>query len=123
MFFDCLLDGSHTKIVVFRAFYFIRILRPIELHFANIQSGMNHRSDDRVQFGDLLGISAGCTGAISGESFWHQKNHFHLDNDDTGRGAAQAIKISLEGYAIYDEPPDKGTDVNDHLICRSVAKK
>ena len=41
--------------------------------------------------------------------------HLHLDNDDTGRGAALAVKNALEGYVICDEPPETGKDMNDLL--------
>lgn len=40
----------------------------------------------------------------------------HLDNDEVGRGAAQGIINGLKGkYAIRDEPPRYGKDVNDAL--------
>jgi hypothetical protein len=45
--------------------------------------------------------------------------YLHLDNDDTGRGAALAIKNALEGYVIYDEPPETGKDVNEWLTFNS----
>ena len=45
--------------------------------------------------------------------------HLHLDNDDTGRGASLAIKNALEGFVIYDEPPETGKDVNEWLTFNS----
>lgn len=48
-----------------------------------------------------------------------KKIHLHLDNDLVGRGATDAIMNSLVGkYALYDEPPASGKDVNDDLIAR-----
>ena len=48
--------------------------------------------------------------------------HLHLDNDETGRGATLAIKNALEGYAIYDEPPEAGKDYNDYLRIKKEEK-
>ena len=45
--------------------------------------------------------------------------HLHLDNDDTGRRAALAVKYALEGYVICNEPPETGKDVNDWLTFNS----
>lgn len=43
----------------------------------------------------------------------------HLDNDKIGRGAVQGIVDGLKGrYAIYDEPPARGKDVNEMLMLR-----
>lgn len=40
----------------------------------------------------------------------------HLDNDTAGRLAAKTIKTLLSrSYAIFDEPPKSGEDVNDYL--------
>lgn len=51
------------------------------------------------------------------------KNHpqtakifLHLDNDETGRGAALALKKTLEPkYTVIDQPPPVGKDINDYL--------
>ena len=52
-----------------------------------------------------------------------KKIHLHLDNDAVGRGATAAIMNSLVGkYALYDEPPASGKDVNDDLIARKKAQ-
>ena len=51
-----------------------------------------------------------------------KKIHLHLDNDTVGRGATAAIMNSLVGkYALFDEPPASGKDVNDDLIARKKA--
>ena len=48
-----------------------------------------------------------------------KKIHLHLDNDEVGRGATTAIMNALVGkYALYDEPPASGKDVNDDLVAR-----
>ena len=40
----------------------------------------------------------------------------HLDNDTAGRLAAKAIQTILPpAYAVSDEPPERGKDVNDYL--------
>ena len=40
----------------------------------------------------------------------------HLDNDNTGRKAAEALKIILpDSYEVIDDPPPKGKDFNDFL--------
>ncbi len=40
----------------------------------------------------------------------------HLDNDDAGRLATQAIQNSLsDSYKIIDDPPKSGKDYNDYL--------
>lgn len=39
----------------------------------------------------------------------------HLDNDEVGRSAAAGILEGLEGYAVFDEPPGQGKDVNEQL--------
>lgn len=40
----------------------------------------------------------------------------HLDNDTAGRLAAGTIKALLPStYAIFDEPPPRGKDMNDNL--------
>ena len=50
-----------------------------------------------------------------------KKIHLHLDNDAVGWGATAAIMNSLVGkYALYDEPPASGKDVNDDLIARNM---
>ena len=44
---------------------------------------------------------------------------FHLDNDQTGRLATQAIQTVLpEKYQTKDEPPKQGKDCNDSLCIR-----
>ena len=41
----------------------------------------------------------------------------HLDNDTTGRAAAQSITEQLKDrYEIRNEPPPKGKDCNDYLM-------
>ena len=43
--------------------------------------------------------------------------HLHLDNDETGRGAAKGICESLsDKYTVIDEPVPNGKDVNDYLM-------
>ncbi len=40
----------------------------------------------------------------------------HLDNDNTGRKATEALKIILpDSYEVSDDPPPKGKDFNDFL--------
>lgn len=40
----------------------------------------------------------------------------HLDNDIPGQLAANAIKTLLfPSYAVSDEPPKRGKDMNDYL--------
>lgn len=40
----------------------------------------------------------------------------HLDNDNTGRKAAEALKVILpNNYEVIDDPPQKGKDFNDFL--------
>jgi hypothetical protein len=40
----------------------------------------------------------------------------HLDNDTAGRLATEAIKtILVSSYIIYDQPPERGKDMNDCL--------
>ena len=44
---------------------------------------------------------------------------FHLDNDQTGRLATQAIRTVLpKKYQTKDEPPKQGKDCNDSLCIR-----
>lgn len=49
----------------------------------------------------------------------------HLDNDNTGRRATEALKVILPNtYEVIDDPPPKGKDYNDFLclklgICKS----
>lgn len=41
----------------------------------------------------------------------------HLDNDQAGKLAAQALEQSLSGrYAVWNAPPPQGKDVNDYLM-------
>lgn len=41
----------------------------------------------------------------------------HLDNDDTGRGAAQGIIGGLgDRFHVWDRPPPGAKDVNDYLV-------
>lgn len=48
-----------------------------------------------------------------------QTVHLHLDNDETGRRATEAISSGLAGrYCVVDEPPVWGKDVNDQLCHR-----
>ena len=43
--------------------------------------------------------------------------HLHLDRDDPGRAASKAIRKNLDSrYAVLDEPPVCGKDVNDQLM-------
>ena len=49
--------------------------------------------------------------------------HLHLDNDETGRGAALAIKNALEGYIVHDEPPETGKDINDCLMSKERRRR
>ena len=43
----------------------------------------------------------------------------HLDNDEVGRAATQAILNSLgKWYRVVDSPPPSGKDVNDYLLER-----
>ncbi len=51
--------------------------------------------------------------------------HLHLDRDDPGRAASKAIRRNLDSrYAVLDEPPLCGKDVNDQLLARvSMGKK
>ena len=45
-----------------------------------------------------------------------QSLHLHLDNDEIGRGASAGILAGLgETYAVFDEPPRFGKDMNDAL--------
>lgn len=40
----------------------------------------------------------------------------HLDNDNTGRKAAEALKVILPNtYEVIDDPPKRGKDYNDFL--------
>lgn len=40
----------------------------------------------------------------------------HLDNDNTGRRATEALKVILpDSYEVIDDPPPKGKDFNDFL--------
>lgn len=40
----------------------------------------------------------------------------HLDNDNTGRKATEALKVILpDSYKVIDDPPPKGKDYNDFL--------
>ena len=40
----------------------------------------------------------------------------HLDNDNTGRKATEALKVILpNSYEVIDDPPPKGKDFNDFL--------
>lgn len=40
----------------------------------------------------------------------------HLDNDNTGRRATEALKVILpDSYEVVDDPPPKGKDFNDFL--------
>ena len=44
---------------------------------------------------------------------------FHLDNDQTGKLATQAIRTVLpKKYQTKDEPPKQGKDCNDSLCIR-----
>jgi hypothetical protein len=46
----------------------------------------------------------------------------HLDNDETGRGAAAGILCGLgDRYQVLDRPPTQGKDVNDYLM-RQLAR-
>ena len=48
----------------------------------------------------------------------------HLDNDDTGRGAAQGIIGGLgDRFQVWDRPPPGAKDVNDYLVQRTYRKK
>lgn len=43
----------------------------------------------------------------------------HLDNDNTGRRATEALKIILpDRYEVIDDPPPKGKDYNDFLCLK-----
>lgn len=43
----------------------------------------------------------------------------HLDNDNTGRKATEALKIILpDSYEVIDDPPPKGKDFNDFLCLK-----
>lgn len=43
----------------------------------------------------------------------------HLDNDNTGRKAAEALKVILpDTYEVIDDPPKQGKDYNDFLCIR-----
>lgn len=43
----------------------------------------------------------------------------HLDNDNTGRKAAEALKIILpDSFEVIDDPPPKGKDFNDFLCLK-----
>ena len=43
----------------------------------------------------------------------------HLDNDGPGRLAARAIMAVLpKDYTVWNRPPSRGKDVNDHLCLR-----
>ena len=43
----------------------------------------------------------------------------HLDNDEVGRAATQAIMKGLDGkYNVIDRPAPSGNDVNDYLLER-----
>ena len=43
----------------------------------------------------------------------------HLDNDNTGRKAAEALKAILpDTYEVIDDPPKRGKDYNDFLCIR-----
>lgn len=43
----------------------------------------------------------------------------HLDNDNTGRKAAEALKVILpDSYEVIDDPPPKGKDFNDFLCLK-----
>ena len=53
-----------------------------------------------------------------------QEVHLHLDNDPVGRGATMGIIEGLsDRYAVVDEPPPCGKDVNDYLIQRTFMKE
>ena len=42
----------------------------------------------------------------------------HLDNDFVGRQAAESIKRQLQDkYRVRDEPPPRGKDYNEYLMC------
>lgn len=42
--------------------------------------------------------------------------HLHLDNDNAGRNAAEGIRRGLKGrYRVWNEPPQKGKDMNEYL--------
>lgn len=48
----------------------------------------------------------------------------HLDNDEVGRGAVSGIVAGLNGkYAVFDEPPACGKDVNDQLRMKVGIRK
>ena len=43
--------------------------------------------------------------------------YLHLDNDETGRRAAESIIGGLKGkYEVINKPPPYGKDVNDYLM-------
>lgn len=43
----------------------------------------------------------------------------HLDNDNTGRRATEALKVILpDSYEVIDDPPPKGKDFNDFLCLK-----
>ena len=43
----------------------------------------------------------------------------HLDNDNTGRKAAEALKVILpDSYEVIDDPSPKGKDFNDFLCLK-----
>ena len=50
--------------------------------------------------------------------------YLHLDNDETGRGAAAGIMSELEEkYKVVDAPPPGGKDVNDYLLIQRKTTK
>lgn len=59
--------------------------------------------------------------------FEHPQIHtiyLHLDNDETGRGAAAGIVSGLKGkYEVVDAPSPEGKDINDYLLIQRKAIK
>ena len=54
-----------------------------------------------------------------------KKIYLHLDNDDTGRRATNALRCLLYKfhYEIFDEPPKFGKDFNDYLLRMKELRK
>lgn len=53
-----------------------------------------------------------------------QTIYLHLDNDNTGRKATEALKVILpEKYKVIDDPPKAGKDYNDFLCIQMGIKR
>ena len=53
-----------------------------------------------------------------------RKIHLHLDNDEVGKEATKGIIRAIgEQYAVIDEPPECGKDVNDELMIKTGLAK